>query len=81
MSERTSGAATSSRPASKRQGLFARIALFIRQVVAELRKVVRPSRSDFLSYVWTVLAFVVFMMAIITGLDFVLGIVIDKIFH
>ena len=31
-------------------GLFARIALFIRQVVAELRKVVTPTRSELVNY-------------------------------
>ena len=30
--------------------LFARITLFLRQVVAELKKVVRPTRSELLTY-------------------------------
>ena len=41
-----------------RPGLFARIALFFRQVVAELRKVVRPTRTELITYTSVVLVFV-----------------------
>jgi len=52
-----------------RRGPFARIALFLRQVVAELRKVVTPTWRELVSYTGVVLAFVVVMMAIVYVLD------------
>ena len=52
-----------------RRSPFARIALFIRQVIAELKKVVTPTRKELLSYTGVVLVFVVIMMAIVYGLD------------
>jgi preprotein translocase subunit SecE len=53
-----------------RRGPFARIALFLRQVVAELRKVVTPTRRELVTYTAVVLGFVVVMMAIVYVLDF-----------
>jgi len=44
-------------------------ALFYRQVVAELRKVVWPSRRDLATFTAVVLVFVVIMVAIVFGLD------------
>jgi preprotein translocase subunit SecE len=52
-----------------RRGPFARIALFLRQVVAELRKVVTPTRRELVTYTAVVLGFVVIMMAIVYALD------------
>ena len=54
---------------AQRRGPFARIALFIRQVFAELRKVVTPTRRELFSYTAVVLVFVVIMMALVAGLD------------
>lgn len=48
---------------------FARIALFIRQIISELRKVVRPSRQELLSYTFTVIVFVLVVMAYVGVLD------------
>ena len=45
------------------------LALFYRQVVAELRKVVWPSRRDLATFTAVVLVFVVIMVAIVFGLD------------
>ena len=56
-----------------RKGPFARIALFIRQVFQELRKVVTPTRRELLGYVGVVLVFVVLMMAIVWFLDIGFG--------
>jgi protein translocase subunit secE/sec61 gamma len=56
-------------PRAKRPNVFARIALFIRQVFAELRKVVTPTRQELVKYTAVVLGFVVVMMAIVYGLD------------
>ena len=51
----------------------ARIALFVREVVAELRKVVWPTRAQLIKYTTVVLVFLVVMTAIISTLDFGLG--------
>lgn len=48
---------------------FVAIGLFVRQVIAELRKVVVPTRRDLVVYTITVLAFVVAMILMIFGLD------------
>jgi preprotein translocase subunit SecE len=63
-----------------RRGLFARmrswpsrLALFVRQVVAELRKVVYPTREQLLTYTAVVLVFVAIMIAIVSVLDLVFG--------
>ena len=41
-----------------KQGLFARMGLFYRQVVAELRKVIWPTRSELVTYTVVVMFFV-----------------------
>ena len=46
---------------------------FYRQVVAELRKVVWPTRSQVANYFVVVLFFVLVMMAIVAGLDYGFG--------
>ncbi|HWH98287.1 MAG TPA: preprotein translocase subunit SecE [Pseudolysinimonas sp.] len=65
--------ANAKRDRAERHGPVARITLFIRQVLTELSKVVRPTRRELLSYTGVVIVFVVIMMAIIYGLDFVFG--------
>jgi preprotein translocase subunit SecE len=52
-----------------KKGLFARIAVFYRQIIAELRKVVWPSRSELIQYTTVVVTFVVVMMLLVYGLD------------
>jgi preprotein translocase subunit SecE len=49
---------------------FARIGLFVRQVVSELRRVVTPSREDVIRYTWIVLTFVGVIMLIVFALDY-----------
>ena len=51
-----------------------------RQVIAELKKVVTPSREETIRYIWIVLGFVLVMMLIVGVLDFVLGYLADKVF-
>jgi len=63
-----------------KRGPFGRIALFIRQVINELKKVVTPTRKELLSYTGVVLAFVVIMMSLVAGLDFVFGTGVGYIF-
>ena len=54
-------------------GVFARLARFVRQVVAELKKVVRPSRNDLIGYATAVLVFVAAVMAFVTLVDLGVG--------
>ncbi len=56
-------------PREKKLNFFARIALFIRQVFTELRKVVTPTRQELVKFTLVVLGFVVVMMALVYGLD------------
>ncbi|GAA3674197.1 preprotein translocase subunit SecE [Micrococcus yunnanensis] len=67
-------------PSRQRRGLFARIALFLRQVVDELRKVVTPTSEELLRTTGVVLAFVAFMILLVMGLDWVFGTVAGLLF-
>lgn len=64
----------------KKLNFFQRIALFIRQVFAELRKVVTPTRKELVKYTAVVLGFVVVMMAIVYGLDLLFTWVVNVVF-
>lgn len=55
---------------ARKAGLFARIVLFIRQVMGELGKVVTPTRQELINYTIVVLVFVTVMMVITNILDF-----------
>lgn len=76
------GSPTPKRGANKKQrpGMFARLALFLRQVVAELRKVIWPTRKELITYTWVVLVFVVFMGAVIGLFDLGMARVVFAIF-
>jgi preprotein translocase subunit SecE len=63
-----------------RRGPIARIALFLRQVVAELRKVVTPTWRELVTYTAVVLGFVVVMMAIVYLLDLGFGALVVWVF-
>ncbi len=56
-----------------RAGLWSRTTLFVRQVIAELRKVVYPTRPQLINYVIVVLVFVAIMVALVTVLDLAFG--------
>jgi preprotein translocase subunit SecE len=56
-----------SRPSGSGRGWF--VARFTREVIAELRKVLRPSRKELLTYTGVVIVFVVIMVSIVAGLD------------
>ena len=70
-----SAARPSPKPAKgkERPGLFARIGLFFRQVIGELKKVVRPTRSELVTYTSVVLVFVAVIMAFVTVVDLGVG--------
>jgi preprotein translocase subunit SecE len=63
-----------------KRGPFARVALFIRQVIGELKKVVTPTRKELLSYTGVVLVFVVIMMGIVSLFDWVFGLAVVWVF-
>jgi len=66
------GAATPKRAAAtavKRPNVFARFGRFLREVVAELRKVIWPTRNQMVTYTIVVIVFVVFMVALVGVLD------------
>ncbi|WBB66351.1 preprotein translocase subunit SecE [Micromonospora sp. WMMD812] len=58
------------RSETDRVGLFGRIARFFREVVAELRKVIWPTRKELLTYTAVVIVFVAVMLTIVGVLDY-----------
>jgi len=45
-------------------------ALFFRQMVGELRKVIWPTRKELVTYTVVCMTFVVFMVVVVTSLDY-----------
>ena len=54
----------------ERVGIFARIRNFVREVVAELRKVIWPTRKELLTYTAVVIVFVTIMFSIVAAFDY-----------
>jgi preprotein translocase subunit SecE len=52
-----------------RVGIFGRLLRFFREVVAELRKVIWPTRKELLTYATVVIIFVAFIVTIVALLD------------
>ncbi|ASY17686.1 preprotein translocase subunit SecE [Candidatus Planktophila versatilis] len=61
-------------------GIFARVGLFYRQVLSELKKVVWPTRNMLTTYTAVVLVFVTFIIAVVSVIDFVLTKVVFWVF-
>lgn len=55
--------------ATDRPGIFARFVNFFREVVAELRKVIWPTRPELLTYTAVVVVFVAIMLTVVGLLD------------
>ncbi|MEU2554745.1 preprotein translocase subunit SecE [Streptomyces sp. NPDC004009] len=53
-----------------KKGPLKRLAIFYRQIIAELRKVVWPSRNQLTSYTTVVIFFVAIMIALVTVIDY-----------
>jgi len=53
-----------------RRGIFARLINFIREVVAELRKVIWPTRKELITYTAVVVVFVSIMLTVVGLLDY-----------
>ena len=58
---------------AKKPNVFMRIGMFIKQSVDEMRKVVTPTSKELFFWALAVLVFVLFLMAIVTGMDLGLG--------
>ena len=76
---RTAGAAKKAGPPgrksvkikeSDRPGIIGRLVNFVREVVAELRKVIWPTRKELLTYTAVVLVFVAIVVTIVGLLDY-----------
>jgi preprotein translocase subunit SecE len=78
----TAASSSKGRPAknASKAGFFARIALFVRQVIGELKKVVAPTRKELINYTLVVLVFVIIMMLIVTVLDLGFGTGVSWVF-
>jgi len=66
--------------AEKARNPIQRVALFIRQVLAELGKVTKPTRQELVKFTGVVLAFVAVVMVIISALDWVFLNVVTFVF-
>lgn len=78
MSTDTTAAKTA---ASKpRRSALRAVLRFIREVVAEMRKVVTPTRKELIRYTITVLVFVTVVIALVIGLDLVFGTISTLLF-
>jgi preprotein translocase subunit SecE len=56
------------------------VLVFYRQVVAELRKVIWPTRRELVTYTAVVLVFVLFMVAVVSLFDFGASQAVLKVF-
>jgi preprotein translocase subunit SecE len=61
---------TPARDREARKPLPQRASLFYRQVIAELRKVIWPTRKELVTYTTVVIVFVLVVIAYVTALDF-----------
>ena len=78
-----SGPGGSARVGKKRDGGPGRIrsiGVFYKQVVAELRKVIWPTRKELITYTTVVLTFVVFMVLLVSLFDFAFSQLVLKVF-
>ncbi len=66
--------------AADKRSIGARLGLFYRQVIAELRKVVWPTRSQLITYTAVVLVFVAFIILVISVLDLGFGWLVLEVF-
>jgi preprotein translocase subunit SecE len=79
-SGRTDKTAKSPSKVDEKPNIFERIARFIREVVAEMRKVNWPSRKELLTYTSVVLVFVIVMMSIVGVLDYAFAWAVGHVF-
>ncbi|MEW2219916.1 preprotein translocase subunit SecE [Streptomyces sp. NPDC006990] len=63
-----------------KKGPLARLGLFYRQIIAELRKVVWPTRQQLSTYTSVVIVFVVIIIALVFVIDYGLTEVMKHVF-
>jgi preprotein translocase subunit SecE len=68
------------RKAGRVRGFFARIALFVRQVIVELKRVIWPTRKELATYTWVVIVFVTVLTLIVFALDLLFGKLVLRVF-
>jgi preprotein translocase subunit SecE len=76
--ERGGGAGRSTK--EPKRSAPARLSLFYRQVIAELRKVIWPTRKELITYTTVVVVFVLIIIAYVSVLDLGFGQVVLRIF-
>ena len=64
----------------RKRGFFGRIALFIRQVIDELRKVVWPTMNELWTYFTVVVVFIIAIMVFTGVLDFAFNLAVMWLF-
>ncbi len=67
---RDSAAAKSPKPGQPQRRDRTSPGLFVRQVAAELRKVIWPTRKELVTYTTVALVFILIMVGLVTGLDY-----------
>ncbi len=72
-------APTRARDTVERANPLSRIGRFLREVVAELRKVIWPSRKQMTTYTVVVIVFLVVMVALVSGMDLLFHLVVGKV--
>ena len=78
--EATGAPNTGADRSAKKPSWIARIVLFIKEVIAELKKVTTPTRKELINFTLVVLAFVVIMMALVWAMDQLFGWVVLFVF-
>jgi preprotein translocase subunit SecE len=69
-----SGTGTGTTEAERsKKNIFARLSLFFREIIAELRKVIWPTRKELIAYTGVVIVFVLIMAGIVAAYDFIFG--------
>ena len=68
------------RPEDRKPGRLAGVGLFYRQVIAELRKVIWPTRTELTTYTSVVIVFVLAVIAYVSLLDLGFGQLVLRIF-
>ena len=70
MATQTGGRAAGSQGGGRGRGNRTTPPVFVRQVVAELRKVIWPTRRELITYTTVALVFVLIMVGIVSALDY-----------
>ena len=68
-STKTDPDSSSPKKSAGKTSRWARTTLFLRQMVAELRKVIWPTRRELITYTWVVIVFVTIVTAIVGVYD------------